>query len=31
MGKSFDEWKIGDPMINERDYWQDPNYVPVYP
>jgi NADPH-dependent glutamate synthase beta subunit-like oxidoreductase len=21
------DWKIGDPMINERDYWQDPNYV----
>ena len=21
------EWKIGDPMINENDYWQDPNYV----
>ncbi len=19
-------WKIGDPMINENDYWQDPNY-----
>ena len=29
MGKSFEEWKIGDPMINERDYWQDPNYVPA--
>ena len=28
MGKSFEEWKPGDPMINERDYWQDPNYVP---
>ncbi len=27
MGKSFAEWKPGDPMINERDYWQDPNYV----
>ena len=27
MGKSIEEWKIGDPMINERDYWQDPNYV----
>ena len=27
MGKSLDEWKIGDPMINERDFWQDPNYV----
>ena len=26
MGKSFAEWKIGDPMINENDYWQDPNY-----
>ncbi|MBR6108218.1 MAG: pyridine nucleotide-disulfide oxidoreductase, partial [Clostridia bacterium] len=31
MGRSFDEWKIGDPMINERDYWQDPNYVPEDP
>lgn len=27
MGKSIKEWKIGDPMINENDYWQDPNYV----
>lgn len=27
MGRSIEEWKIGDPMINERDYWQDPNYV----
>ena len=27
MGKSLDEWKIGDPMINERDFWQDPDYV----
>ena len=27
MGKSLEEWKIGDPMINENDYWQDPNYV----
>ena len=27
MGKSLDEWKVGDPMINERDFWQDPNYV----
>ena len=27
MGKSFAEWKPGDPMINENDYWQDPNYV----
>ena len=18
-------WKIGDPMINENDFWQDPN------
>lgn len=23
-----DEWKPGDPMINEWDYWQDPDYVP---
>ena len=21
MGKSFEEWKIGDPMINEKDFW----------
>ena len=21
------EWKIGDPMINDWDYWQDENYV----
>ena len=27
MGKSFAEWKPGDPMINERDFFQDPNYV----
>ena len=27
MGKSMAEWKPGDPMINERDFWQDPNYV----
>ena len=27
MGNSFAEWKPGDPMINENDYWQDPNYV----
>ena len=27
MAKTMKEWKIGDPMINERDYWQDPNYV----
>ena len=27
MGKSLEEWKVGDPMINERDFWQDPNYV----
>ena len=27
MAKTMAEWKIGDPMINERDYWQDPNYV----
>ncbi len=31
MGKSFDEWKMGDPMINEGDYWQDPDYVPADP
>ena len=27
MGKSLADWKPGDPMINENDYWQDPNYV----
>ena len=27
MGKSLAEWQVGDPMINEWDYWQDPNYV----
>ena len=27
MGKSLKEWKLGDPMINENDYWQDPDYV----
>ena len=21
------KWKLGDPMINERDFWQDENYV----
>ena len=21
------EWKLGDPMINDWDYWQDENYV----
>ena len=27
MANSMKDWKIGDPMINERDYWQDPKYV----
>ncbi len=27
MSNNMKDWKIGDPMINERDYWQDPNYV----
>ena len=26
-GNPYYRWKIGDPMINENDYWQDPNYV----
>ncbi len=26
MAKTMAEWKIGDPMINENDYWQDPDY-----
>ncbi len=26
-GNPYYRWKVGDPMINERDYWQDPNYV----
>ncbi len=25
------DWKPGDPMINEWDYWQDPDYVPADP
>ena len=24
--KTMADWKIGDPMINENDYWQDPDY-----
>ena len=31
MGKSFAEWKTGDPMINERDYWQDADFKPEDP
>ena len=31
MGRSFEEWKPGDPMINKGDYWQDPDYVPEDP
>ena len=31
MGRSLEEWKIGDPMINAGDYWQDPNYKPEDP
>ncbi|MCR5342646.1 MAG: hypothetical protein K6E70_04645 [Butyrivibrio sp.] len=27
MRMNMKDWKIGDPMINENDYWQDPNYV----
>ena len=27
MAKTMAEWKIGDPMINENDFWQDENYV----
>ena len=27
MEDKLKDWKIGDPMINENDYWQDPNYV----
>ena len=27
MADKMADWKIGDPMINERDYWQDPDYV----
>jgi NADPH-dependent glutamate synthase beta subunit-like oxidoreductase len=26
MAKTMAEWKIGDPMINENDFWPDPNY-----
>ena len=27
MGNKMADWKIGDPMINENDYWPDENYV----
>ncbi|AOZ96940.1 pyridine nucleotide-disulfide oxidoreductase [Butyrivibrio hungatei] len=27
MATNVKEWKLGDPMINENDYWQDPDYV----
>ncbi|MBQ6582573.1 MAG: 4Fe-4S binding protein, partial [Mogibacterium sp.] len=27
----MEEWKIGDPMINENDFWPDPDYVPEDP
>ncbi len=27
MADKMADWKIGDPMINERDYWPDPDYV----
>ena len=27
MARKMAEWKIGDPMINENDFWQDENYV----
>lgn len=26
MPRTLEEWKIGDPMINENDFWPDPNY-----
>ena len=31
MPRTMDEWKLGDPMINENDYWPDPDYVPEDP
>ena len=31
MPRSFEEWKLGDPMLNENDYWPDPDYVPEDP
>ena len=27
MATNVKKWKLGDPMINENDYWQDPDYV----
>jgi NADPH-dependent glutamate synthase beta subunit-like oxidoreductase/Fe-S-cluster-containing hydrogenase component 2 len=27
MATNVKDWKLGDPMINENDYWQDPDYV----
>lgn len=26
MPRTMKEWKLGDPMINENDFWPDPNY-----
>ena len=26
MPRTLEEWKIGEPMINENDFWPDPNY-----
>ena len=31
MPRTMEEWKIGDPMINENDFWPDPDYVPEDP
>lgn len=26
--RTMKEWKLGDPMVNENDFWPDPDYVP---
>ena len=31
MPRSFEEWRVGDPMVNENDYWPDPDYKPEDP
>ncbi len=31
MPRSYEEWRVGDPMVNKNDYWPDPNYKPEDP
>ena len=28
MPRTYEEWKLVDPMVNPIDYWPDPDYVP---